>query len=224
MRRQPLPTIAILIAAASLLALSSCNEVISQAPLFGRAEAATAPPIRSGVWRELSEARCAFDARKPVARWPACAQGFLIIDGTFAEYQVKGGHHALTPVGDVLLLGGTPMIVQFGPGSGDLRASAPSDTPYSYAGVRVTRSDDRGRIVAFSWWTVQCGPPPPEDAKKPDGSPGRAGTLEPLPGLTMDKDGDNCTTTSPQAVRDAAAASETWASPTAFVWVRDGDI
>ena len=213
-----------LAAAASLLAVTSCNEVVTQAPLFSRGDAAGAPPFRSGVWRELAGAKCVFDARKPVTGWPACAQGFLIIDGTFAAYEVKGGHRSLTPVGDVLLVGGPTMILQFGPGMGEPGPSTPGDKTYSYAGARVTKRDDRGQIVAFDWWTVECGPPPPKDAKKPDGSSGRAGTVDPLPDMTMDKDGDNCTTTSPQAVRDAAAASEKWVTPDSFAWVRDGDL
>jgi hypothetical protein len=40
----------------------------------------------------------------------------------------------------------------------------------------------------------------------------------------MDKDGSDCTATSPQAVRDAAAASETWATVESVTWVRAGEI
>lgn len=208
-----------LIAAVSLLALGSCNEVITQAPMFSRADAAGAPPFRSGVWRELSDTPCGFDALKPVMRWPTCAAGFLIIDGTFADYEDKGGRRELTPAGDVLLAGGAPLILQFGPENGD----ASANKSYFYAGVRATKQDDQGRIIAYSAWSVECGPPPTKDAKTPDGKPGRSGTVEPLPGLTMDADGDNCTASSPQAIRAAAAASGKWATTQSLVWVRDGD-
>ena len=40
----------------------------------------------------------------------------------------------------------------------------------------------------------------------------RNGTLKPLPGLTMDASGNDCMTTSPDAVRGAAGASRQWAS------------
>ena len=44
--------------------------------------------------------------------------------------------------------------------------------------------------------------------------------------MTMDKDEGNCSTTSPDAVRAAAAASLAWTPPnfvTTARWVRDGE-
>lgn len=210
-----------LIAVVSLLALGSCNEVVTEAPMFSRADAAGAPPMRSGVWRELSDSPCAFDSKTPAPSWPTCASAFVIVDGAFAAYEEKDGRRALTPVADVLLAGGTPLILQFG--SGGAGSAAPGDKSYGYAGVRVNRRDDLGRVVAFTFWDVECGPPPAADAKTPDGEPGRSGTVAPLPGLTMDKEGNDCSATSPRAVRDAAAASERWATSQSVAWVRDGD-
>ena len=54
----------------------------------------------------------------------------------------------------------------------------------------------------------------------------RMGTLEPLSGLTMDKDDNNCTTTSQAVVQAAAKASVQWRKPedtTEDRWVRAGD-
>lgn len=210
-----------LFAAVSLLALGSCNELITRTAMFSRADAVGAPPMRSGVWRAVdADNQCVFDSKKPVTSWPGCASPTLVIDGTFATYQGKNGHKELTPLGGALLVNGEPMILQFSP-TGDPRAD---DQAYGYAAVRVTKRDDQGRIVGYSMWEVGCGPPPSDDAKKPDGSSGRSGTTTPLPGLVMDKDGNDCSATSPQAIRDAAAASEKWTPPLNVVWVRDGDI
>ena len=61
--------------------------------------------------------------------------------------------------------------------------------------------------------------------KNPDGQP-RYGTLHPLRGLTMDADGNDCTTASQATARLAAKASQAWTKPDSLNsdhWVRDGD-
>ena len=94
--------------------------------------------------------------------------------------------------------------------------------PWGYAAVRPTKNDAQGRITAFVYWPILCGPPPPKTSKE---DLGLSGTQHPLPGLTMQDNGADCTTDSKDALRNAARASEAWADkPLAQArWVRDGD-
>lgn len=208
-----------LIAAVSLLALGSCNELITHTALFSRADAAKAAPFRSGVWRNLSSDPCKFDAKKPVAQWPGCAGGTVIVDGTFATYQGIKGPPVLTPVANMLVAGGTPMIMQWSPPAG----AQPSDQMFGYAALRVTKQDEQGRVVAFTMWQINCGPPAPAQPSSNGQPGGDSSTPQLYPGLTQVKDSSDCTTDSQQAVRDAAVASETSESALTVVWVRDGD-
>jgi hypothetical protein len=108
--------------------------------------------------------------------------------------------------------------------NGDATATTSSSSsqskPYGYGAVRPTRFDSEGRITAFTIWPVQCGPPPPKNAKGEDVAPA---TLKPLPGIVMKKGDPVCTTTSVAALRNAARASEAWAPqpPRESHWVRD---
>jgi hypothetical protein len=213
-----------LIAAVSLAALGSCNDVYSEAPMFAKADTVGVPAIRSGIWRGQTDSPCAFDAKQPATSWPSCAPALQIKDGALALFEENGGRRQVTPMGEVLLARGRPSILQIGPISGGGLDARSDRRPYLYLGVRVIKQDDRGRIVALRFWEVECRSP--ASAAKTPASPGSdaAGNAEPLPGLAMDKDGSDCTATSPQAVRSAAAASETWATVESVTWVRDGDI
>jgi hypothetical protein len=222
-----------------LALLSACNVVLTKTPLFTQADAVGAPQLRPGVWLFFQQPDCKVDESKPFTEWPDCAGGGLVSAGS-----VKG-HKAGTPPDQledtpVVLAAGDPRIFQAqvdvdlsaqasasvsGEGttaSSSTSSSSASAKPYGYAGVRPTKFDAQGRIVAFALWPVQCGPPPPKDK---DGNDTAAATLKPLPGIEM-KPGDAvCTTNSVPALRGAAKASEAWApGPTASShWVRDAD-
>jgi hypothetical protein len=210
-------------ALAALWLLGGCNIVMTKTPMFTRADAAGAPKLRPGVWDGDAAADCAVDETRPLIDWPDCADGFVVIDdATFGGYGKQDGKRVWSTE-SALLVGGQPMVFQLH-ATGDSTPGTPIDA-YVYSGVSPAKLDGQGRIIATLSWPVQCGKPPPADAKTPGGGQ-RAGTLEPLPGMVMDADGNNCTTTSPSAIRAAARASRKWTAPgetTAAHWVRDGD-
>ena len=213
----------ILLALAALTLLGACNVVMTKTPMFTKADAASGPKLRPGIWSEDPSADCAVDESKPLTDWPGCATGFVVIDdATFGGYSDDNGKRVWSTV-SAILARGDPMVFQIhATNSG---GSNPSPDAYVYSGLAPAKLDPQGRIIATLSWPVQCGKPPPADAKTPDGGQ-RTGTLEPLPGMVMDADGSNCTTTSPDAIRAAARASRKWTvagETTAAHWVRDGD-
>lgn len=65
----------------SSLLLGACtNMVRSEAPWFGAADAASAPPLRDGVWAAV-DPECRFNANRTLEQWPSCAQGRIIRGG-----------------------------------------------------------------------------------------------------------------------------------------------
>ncbi len=200
------------------LLLGACNRVHTDHPLFFAEDARGAPLLRNGLWvvedslgAVADDEPCRFDARKPVTRWPDCAEWMLVRDGELLGYdREKGGQGSWTSVPFVLAKG-EPAVLQIGVTGDD------GPTTYSYFGLQPIRSD-AGGVVAFHSWPVLCGPPPPP-AKK-DEKP-RFVTLEPLPGLTVVE--DNCTADAAGPVRAAAAASRAWTDDAVggARWIRD---
>jgi hypothetical protein len=93
---------------------------------------------------------------------------------------------------------------------------------YMFGGLTPERLDADGRVTAYTSWPALCGPPP-ESGSSGGSNPGH-GTLEPLPGMTMDPDKSNCRPDGKDAVRGAAQASRAWADkPGRAHWVRDGE-
>jgi hypothetical protein len=226
-----------ILAIASLALLGACNVVMTKDPLFTHADEAGAPPLRPGVWLIFKEPGCQLDETKPFVDWPDCAGGGHVGPGEIAGHKSGAPKDQLerTPL---VLAAGAPRVAQLrvdvsvsgeadASASGGATASAEANgggqaQPYGYAGLRPTKLDDAGRVVAFVFWPVACGPPPPKDKSGADTA---AGTPKPLPGIEM-KPGDAiCTTSSKDALRAAAKASEAWAEhplPEAR-WLRDGD-
>lgn len=217
--------------------LSACNVVLTKDPLFTQADSAGAPTLRPGVWLLFSEPDCKVDTSQPFVDWPDCAGGGHVTEGEIAGHKSGAPKDVLerTPV---VLAAGDPRVAQLrvdvdvstdaqASASGGATASASASggghsEPYGYAGVRPTKFDSEGRIVAFKFWPVACGPPPPKDKNGADVAPA---TLQPLPGIEMKKGDAVCTTSSKAALRAAAKASEAWAeSPIPEArWIRDGD-
>jgi len=202
----------ILIAISLGVLVCACNVVTTQTPLFGAADEAGAPPLRSGVWTTAADPKCPFDERRPIATWPDCASRLVMKGDQWLELTREDGKWKWSS-NAVVLAAGSPRVAQMAEGG---------ETPsFSYAALAPTRFDAAGRVTEFTTWAVACGPPPP---KAPSDQPQRSGTEHPLPGLVMDKDNDDCTTTSKDAVRNAAGASRQWSSGLDRVhWVRDGE-
>jgi hypothetical protein len=209
------------------LLLGGCNMVVTKTPLFSKADTAGEAQLRPGLWRETPQDPCDFDETKPFAEWPGCANGFIVKDGQVGGYNTDADGKKTWTSSDLVVAGGEPRVIQVllkdlgVKGLGEL----PFGPMYLYMAAHPTKTDDQGRIVAYTAWPILCGPPPPPDAKGPDGKAMRMGTLKPLPGLTMDKDDNNCTTSSQAVVEAAAKASAQWQQTNTTSedhWVRDG--
>lgn len=216
-------------AVSAALALSGCNVVVTQTPLFGPADAAATPPLREGLWAAVKDG-CKFDERQTVDAWPDCARWFLVRgdvasafngdkDG-WDHFRLSGGRLAQRFEDEAweedehfLLAAGEPLIGQVAQKSPGAAAEG-----YFYVAFKP-RFDAQGRVVEVGLWPVLCGPPP---AKARKGEPQAYRTRKPFSGLTMVE--DNCTTDSPAVLRAAARASERFEDdlPTAR-WVREGE-
>jgi hypothetical protein len=201
---------------AAALMLAGCNLVVTPSPLFSIADQGAAPQPRLGVWRADKKADCAVDPSRSVAEWPACAGGVILQAGGAARYYDHDGKPPGWKTQSLLFVPGTPMI-----GQAEVTVAGdafPLAKPFAYVGVRPTRTDDHGRIVAMAIWPVQCGPPAPGDTL------GMTKSL--LPGLHAKPADLACSTTDPVALRAAAAASQAWAPGGllgTWIWVRESD-
>jgi hypothetical protein len=208
----------------ALLSLGGCNMVVTQTPMFTKADAAGAPGFRPGVWRGKPDAGCAFDETAPLESWPGCANGAVVDDDAISMIKMVNGERSVAARIGYVLAGGKPRIVQLSV-AGLTPGFGLSLSGYLYGGVQPTKIDDRGRIVAYTTWFVACGPAPPKSAAGADASKISFATRTPFPGLTMDSSGQNCTPASADALRNAAAASALLPedAPSETRWVRDGD-
>lgn len=207
--RRFLTTLGLAIAAASLAA---CNIVVTEAPMFSEADASGAPVLKPGLWGML-DGPCEGDLSGPVEAWPECAEGVTITAKAMTGKNKKGEEESL----DYILASGTPRVMQVGLAEPDSKV-----TLYFYTGVEPLASDGQGRITAFKGWIVQCGPPPPKDAKRADGQP-RTVTLEPVEGMSIDPQETMCMPADKDTVRRAAAASKGYEADkgSKAVWVRE---
>ena len=206
----------VFLAVSAALFLFACNWVVTKAPLFSTADGAHAPRLRNGVWAFPSPDGCVFDQRKPITVWPDCVDVLIVRDGSWMALDRKDAKTSWTAT-SVVLAAGQPRILQMSQDDSSGAGSAPAG--YTYYGLKPTRTDRQGRIIAYTAWPVLCGPPAPQTAETQK----RSGTLSPFPGMTLDADDDDCTTGSRDAVRNAADASLMW--PVAGFqphWVRDG--
>jgi hypothetical protein len=220
-------TLRILIACAAAALLGGCNQVYSEKPLFTVADEAGAPPLRPGLWR-ADDPKCHVTEARPVQDWPHCASWVLVRPGEILEFHGDERPPAWQSISFVLATG-DPRILQM--------ASDDDGRPiYWFTAVKPLRLDDQGRIVAFTTWPVQCGPPPTEAEPGPPPEEHRGGeapaeplaphkpgprvTRHPLPGLEV-RD-DNCLAREQGPVRAAAVASKAWENDgLAQHWVRD---
>lgn len=200
--------------------LSACNMVVTTEPTFMAADQAT-PMLREGLWVN-EEKDCKFDLKADATTWPECAHWVVIKGSALTGVSDKGEAFSIPFV----LAAGDPRVLQMRIEDEKAGEDGRKAAIYLYMGLRPRKSDKEGRIISYSGWIVQCGPPPPKDAKKPDGNP-RYGTLKPSPGMIMDSDLSGCAPESKAALIKAAALSEKFedlgASDEDSRWVRDGD-
>ncbi len=207
---------------AALTLLSACNMVITQQPVFSKLDSFGAPHLRAGVWDRPPSEACAFDEKASMKSWPSCAQGAVAEPFKMSGWNENAGQKTWTSI-DYILGWGHPQVLQahLTSATGD---PMPMPAFYMYVAINPTKLDNTGQIIEYESWPIMCGPPPPPDAKGPNGNPMRGGTLQPLPGLTMDASGNNCSTNSKAAIRGAAGPSRAWNKDiTVNHWVRDGN-
>ncbi|RYF92531.1 MAG: hypothetical protein EON95_12090 [Caulobacteraceae bacterium] len=212
-----------LAATAIAASLSACNLVVTTEPTFLAEDQAT-PALREGLWVN-QKTGCDFDLKAPATSWPECANWIVVKGSAMTGVDEKGE----TFSAPFVLAAGDPRVLQFRVEDDADSKQAEDGKPaaiYLYMGMRPLEFDTAGRIVAYSGWVVQCGPPPPADAKRADGNP-RYGSLTPAPGMIMDDDQSGCAPESKAALIGAARLSEvyeTGADKTDVSrWVRDGD-
>ena len=219
----------------ALAFVSGCNVVMTDKPLFSQADAVGAPPLRPGVWSFFREAGCKVDESQPYATWPDCSGAGIVRDGEIIGHDARKGQDERLPL---IIAAGDPRIMQVqvkidvtagaeATASGGAEASAsaaaqsPRDQPYGYAALKPTKFDTEGRVTAFRFWPVQCGPLPAHPKADNRLFPV---TEHPLPGLEMKPGDSTCTTHSLAALRNAARASEAWDTEhQESHWVRDGE-
>lgn len=203
------------LAALCLLAsLSACNMVVTTKPTFFAGDAAGAPALRDGLWMR-NEETCKFDTATPADKWPECAHWIQIEDGFIKGTGENGEPYKIAFV----LTASDPRILQI-----EIPDDKTAAVLYLYMGIKPLKSDADGKIVEYSGWMVQCGPPPPKDAVKPDGKP-VFGTLKPLPGMIMDPESSGCEPKDKAAMFGAAKASQAYDNASKGEvnrWVRDG--
>lgn len=214
--RRALQTLAGLGLAASL---SACNMVVTPEPMFLEADQAT-PALREGLWVN-PEKDCQFDIKTPATKWPECAHWIVVKDAAMTGVNKK--EKFTIPF---VLAVGEPRVMQIRIEDDQKKiVDGKIAAIYVYMGLRAVKTDKQGRITAYSGWMVQCGPPPPPDALKPDGNK-RWGSLTPFPGIKMDEDLSGCVPEDKAALIKAAGLSEQYdqdADQNANSrWVRDG--
>jgi len=194
---------------AALVSVTACNMVVTEKPMFGAGDQASAAPIRTGIWRS-DKPGCDVDETLSQDKWPACA----------------GAQPGVADPPFWLQVGGEPSLLQM---ALPIPIGASSTSVYLYAAYRPLKLDAQGRVTALKTWAVQCGPPPKPGEVSP-GPGGAAGSgVNQMPGMTRSllpglKPGQlgGCTAETAAALRNAAVVSEAWAdaNPNSH-WVRD---
>ncbi len=204
---------AALLSGLALLVGGCGNLVHSDRALFTAADAREGPVFRRGLWIG-DDPDCVFDEAIPRSEWPSCAEPWIMTSQGLVSIFEEDREMSL------LVTGGAPAIIQIG-------STAEPAGPYAYWALDVTRTDRRGRALAFSAWPVVCGPPPgPEPpaaiAEARRSPPMREITPTPFPGLEVR--GRDCFTDSRTVVRDVARASQALTpEPINAHWVRDSE-
>lgn len=190
------------------ISVTACDGMVtSERPLFTAADSWGAPVLKDGVWAWIHEPDCQIDAKAELAAWPKCAEPFLVKGRRLTQLDAGRGERSAA----LLLVAGDPPLVQ-----GDDTVGADSSGATVYVGLRATQIDAKMGAAGFHPWLVLCVSPekghaPPVDPK------------DVLPGFKLAARGD-CSVDDPRKVREAARASEVWASGDQISarWIRSG--
>jgi hypothetical protein len=199
--------------------LAGCNLVTSPTPLFAPADAGGQAQLRPGVWIQ-EKPDCAVDAALPMERWPGCADGWVVRPDEIVAGREPTAPRASWTHYPFVLAQGDPAILQVKMTEG----GAPPT--YIFGGLRPLKRDGEGRVVEYKLWPALCGPPPPPD---PKGQRATAATQQPIDGMVMNKDDQNCVASGPTPVRESVQKSEAWDAKdpgqesNLARWVRDGE-
>ena len=197
------------------LGLAGCNMVTSTTPMFTEKDARGQAQPRPGVWME-ERPTCDFDVKVPVDSWPKCARGWIVAPGAAIGPRAQGAPRAAWVSSQTVFAAGDPPIMQI-----KIEGLAEFAPPYFYGGMRPLKLDAEGRIVELRSWPALCGPPPPPD---PDSKEIGGLTKQPIEGLTIDHEHENCIAATPDLVRLSVGKSEAWSGEDLRSrWVRDGD-
>ena len=191
------------------LALGGCNAVVLDRPFF--TPDPSAPALRNGLWRSVTP-DCRVDERKPVERWPDCADWGVIRDGEALSFVAATGEDRAPKrwvTERYVVAVGAPLILQQSCGSGE-----GTESLYCYSGARIMARDASGRVTHLEIWNVSCGPLEEGDRV----------TTAPWPGLSIKE--HNCFPDSADAIRAAAQRTHELnrkdMPPTQMRWVREG--
>ena len=206
--------IAAAIGAAAMLA--GCNVVTSTTPLFSAADARGQPQLRPGLWIEEKQG-CAVDTALPIDRWPGCADGWVVRKSEVIAGRDPGSAPSTWVHYPIVLAKGEPAVLQVAMAE---NGGAPT---YVYGGLRALKLDPQGQVVEYRLWPALCGPPP-----DPTGKTSSMVTLQPIEGLVIDKEGQDCVASARDPVRESVGKSEAWDGQdqqgrNMARWVRDGE-
>nr|WP_137676050.1 hypothetical protein [Parerythrobacter lutipelagi] len=199
----------IIFAIASAAALSACNIVVSDKPMFG--EAADASQFRPGIWLGEQDEPCEIDTDAPFEDWPACANAMIIDeDGDFIQIDEETGERER---GEVSYSHGSPSLIELLVEENPMDKGTPLESElYLYLAYRPTSRDAAGLVTEFAGWLVSCGPT----------DKGKFVTEHPFAGLRLE--GEVCVAEDLDALRNAAAQSEELEIDISRVrWVREAD-
>ncbi len=197
----------------SLLGLAGCDlnwdgdfayEVVSNTPMFGKADILDGPALKDGMWT-------------------FCARGEDSCNYDYTDFPVRAAnptHRTDRPFPDpgsraFLLASGAPAILQVA------YHHASGQRMYYYFALKPVARDAEGRVTVMKAWRLLCEPPQSDEAMahRQHHMWDPAKTL--LPGLYAMPNTAWCFAATPQAVRGAAHASEQWNEMGEFRWYRD---